>query len=1084
MLALVTLTLVGLVACGEEPHYYISNVVYDPVQKKLDWSDNSDAKSWIVIINGEKHKTDASEYSFDAQNQDFTFSIEGLQSSEGNEYNPKRSGTMKYLAAPQNLRIQNGLLYWDAVPGAEQYEISNFGRYVNTTNETSTQIPTGSFSFTVKAMTSDYYYTYESSPLTGTILVPPTNLRYEEGIIKWDYTGTDVEFFKVVINGKEYKTTDTKLEYNGNKEDFSITVEACTSGENSYDSEPLKGDCKYLKPVSNFTFDENGNLTWGAVENAEGYRIDLNDVISTSTEPAYGNLELDKVYTIKVTPTSSQLSYTSEPEPYTFEKLSPIEGVKFSAETNTITWNKHTRATSYELIVNGEVYTTKENKYTIGRTEQDISIQVFAKGSIDNSKSFFAKEAHYTYMGTLGAPTIVEGKLVWTASETAKRYVVTFLDGTKKETTAAELTDFRKGEQHTVTVTSYGENEFYFSYPSASFTFTVLNAPIISFSQNNITWNTNEDASGYEVVVLKDGEDYANKNLSKTELVYSDTYGAAGTYEVRVRATAPETDGVYSSEFSNTYEIVRLPAPDGHKILNDTNKTDHLYLSVNEVNGANGYIVKVNGGNVYDDIKTASFNLDVFALVDNHQESTFNIEIYSKGSSPTSSKVYLDSTEAHTFTVTRLATPQNVSVVGKTVKWDSVKNAGKYVVLVNGTRYVSETNNYTLPAIGAGKTSITIYAVNDSENYMNSRPSEKLEVKKLPKVTGVDVTTDKSGNIRLEWTQIDGNTGYTVKIGTDEHSADVNAFLLSSYLTSIKEGEGVQITVYAMGDGKTTIDSEPSDTFTISRFNRPQGLKVNGSNITWDACTINDKPATGYSVKINGQEYNATGTSFSTADLDPGEYTISVKALGDNKHTLDSEFSSTITVTKLGEVKEIKTEAGSNLIKWDAVQGAESYVVNVTDSNEKITQKTELVFAPTAAKTYTITIYARSNSANTINGTTTTHQITVSALTAPKKADDLSALGTFTVTQENDKYTININAPVNAVPTENVSYTVSVGGKTIAPTSTGGSLFEGTMTVPNKDYVVKVKYNVSCFGSDGVYYIDSNESTPVTISYE
>lgn len=1077
-LVLVTLSVMTMASCGKEPHYYIGDVTYDPVQKKLDWTDNSDATSWIVIINGDKHKTDVSEYSFDAGNKDFTFSIEGLHEKEGKDKNPKISGTMRYLPTPTNVRIQDGALHWDPVPGAENYEVLNFGNWFNTTDQTNIQVPAGSFSYSVKATLSGFSYSYASTPIEGTILVAPTNLRYENGILQWDYAGQGVEFFTVTINGTDYKTTDIKMEYNGNKSDFTVSVKACASGVNSYDSEPLASTCHYLEPITEFSFDESGNLTWGAVENAEGYSIELNGVMSTSVEPLCGNLALDTPYAVKVIPTSSGLSYTSEPIQYRFEKLSPIENVKFSAETNTITWNRHERATSYELIVNGETFNVNEPQYTIGRTEEDISIKVYAKGEMENSKSFFATETNYTYMGTLGAPTIVDGKLVWTASETASRYVVTFLDGTTKETNVAELTDFTKGMQHTVTVTSYGENEYYFSYPSAPFTFFVLNSPTLSFSQNAIVWNTNEDASGYYVKVTKDGEDFDVKTLGTTTLTYSNTYQSAGKYEIRVKATS-SVSGIFDSEYSPAFEIVRLATPDGHKILNDVNNTDYLHLSVNQVNGAQAYSVTVNGSVMLERVNTSTFNVDILSLVDNHDEANFNIGIKALGSNSTSSPIYLDSVADYTFTVTRLATPKNVAVSGKTVTWDPVKNASKYVVSVNGTRYVANSNSYTLPAISEGTTKIVIYALSDSTDVINSRPSEELSVRKLPKVTGVDII-DVNGDTRVTWTAVDGATSYTVKIGTQEYNATVNAQSITSYLSSITEGNGVQITIYAKGDGKTTIDSEPSDTLTISRFRRPDAIKVNGGNITWNECSINGVVAATYQLQINGESVNATGTSFSTAELEPGTYTVKAKALGDKKHTLDSEFSSSIQVTKLAPVGNLRTEAGTKRIVWDAVAGAEEYVVRI-DGKDHITRNTYYEFSATTAGSYTIEVYPHSNAANTINGTPTSLTVTVHALATPQKADTQSGAGTFTITQNGSSYTVTIQAPAEAIPSGMVKYTVFVSGmRHDLGTATS---YNGTMELSDHEYKIKVQYTVSCFGNDGIYYIDSNESREVSISF-
>ena len=81
-------------SCGGDPHYYIGNLSYDPVSKVLDWADSSDAKEWIVTINGEEFTTSISQLNYDAQNQNLQVRIEGLHEKKGSDINPVLNTTI------------------------------------------------------------------------------------------------------------------------------------------------------------------------------------------------------------------------------------------------------------------------------------------------------------------------------------------------------------------------------------------------------------------------------------------------------------------------------------------------------------------------------------------------------------------------------------------------------------------------------------------------------------------------------------------------------------------------------------------------------------------------------------------------------------------------------------------------------------------------------------------------------------------------------------------------------------------------------------------------------------------------------
>ncbi len=1086
----------GLSNCSSQPSYSIRSIEYDPVAKVLSWSDNSDAEKWIVHINGKKHKVSEPEYSFDAQDQDFTFSIEGLHKKAGNDINPTASGTMKFLAQAQNLRIENGMLCWDAVPGATAYEVYNFNNPLAEVTIASCEVPSGSFSFTVKPINYDYSYTYEPNPITGTILVAPTNLQYKEGFVTWNYSES-CDYFQAIIDGKEFQTKEKQIAFDGNGKTFTISVQACATGTNSYSSQFITETCYYLSPITEYSFDEKGNLVWPAVENAALYAIDLNGSAKIAREPLLGDLELDTEYKVKIRPQAEEgtLYYTGTVTEYVFEKLSPVDGIRFDAQTNTITWNKHSRAISYDLIVNGEQYNPTDPKQTIGRTEANLSIQVYAKGKLNNSRSYFAEEVNYTFLGNLGSPTIANGKLVWNASDKAVKYRVTFADQTYKETDKAELTDFTKGVQHTVTVTSYGENEYCFSYPSAQFTFMVLNSPSPRFSSNSVIWDYNTSAAGYRVEVAKDGVVINTVDVGQDAALSYPVTGLvdAGRYAIRVKATA-SSNLIYDSEYSTAFEVVRLGVSTGHTILNDTNRTDYLEIALNEVNDAQGYTIQVNNTQNFAQSQNATLKLDLLGPSSSDLAQDFTIRVKALGAGGNNSPVYLDSLQEYVFTVKKLATPSNVRVENKMVRWDSVVNATGYIVAVGGNRYTANTTEYELTNVGTGYTDITVYAVNNSPDTVNSRASTKKTVQKLPPVNNVHLT--KSGEqLLLQWDDVPGSSAYFINIGGTIINRDVPGYNLAASLQElITAGVSKDIVVHAKGDGAYVLDSEPSQTITLARFNQPATPTISGTNLSWSECRINNIAATSYQLVITpvggGSPIIQTpgGTSFSTDSLAPGQYRVKVMAFGDNQKTLDSGYSGELLFTKLAavDVSSIQGEAGTTRLKWNHVSGAEYYWVTVNGSQARqvydpVIDLKDLV---TTRQAYTIKITARSGSNAVIDSAEISYSLTVQKVSKPTYSETSGTAGTFTIEQPGGitgtTFTVSITAPTENIPSGNVQYLFRCGNDTTSATP----FFQKTMDLPGYEYRVFVQYVVQCFGTDGVFYLSSDLSDVKIVTYQ
>lgn len=1063
-------------ACGGDPHYYIGSVSYDPVAKRLDWADSSDASKWIVTINGEDYETSISELSYDGKNQDLNIRIEGLHDKKGSDINPVINLVIYYLEEATGLRIDNGSLYWDPVINATGYEIYNNGIHQATVNSCSYVIPSGAFNLTVKPIRSDYYYSYVSKSLSGVILASPTNLQYNDGVFSWDMV-QGADYYDVIINGESFKATTNNYTYVGNKQDLEISISANANAEGSYGSTPLVQTCYYLAPVTEYSFDQAGNLVWPAVPNASYYEITLNgENVGTVDTPTFPNISQDVYYTIVVIPHSG-FSYTDPAIPYSFEKLSPVTGVRFS--DGVITWDSHYKAESYEIIINDEKKTSNECSFTVGNIEKTITVAVYAIGSQTNSRSYTADTLTYNYLPRVTGLTVKDGILVWNKSEGAVSYTVKFSNGSQQSVADPCYTNITPNTQYVAQVIPVGPNDTYYSYWSQEIDFTVLAAPSLTYNQGVFSWHGSNDASGYVFkIIMPDGTTKENK-LPKNKYVQNcDFITAPGKYSVAVKIVADNTNAnVYDSAYSKAMSVVQLADVSGYQLNNAAINSETFSFIANAVDYAAGYKVYINGTEKANQT-SANFNMDLSSLLTDDGETTFKVEVLAIGRI-TSDEIILDAKNKYAFNVTKLATPKNVSISGTTITWNDVNNTNKYLISIDGQTFESSTSSYKMTNISAGKHTITVRALSTSDKYMSSRWSTPLNFEKLPQPGNVRIEPANTETV-VKWDAVTGAKGYEIKIGSNNaEPVAATAYNISKHVLALGAGEGVQISVYAKGNGSTTIDSEPSKTITIARLAAPTNIAISGDNITWNPSEVDGIKATSYELYLNGEKIAVAGTSYSIADLAASQYTVYVKAIGNKTNTVDSPESGRILVTKLPEVSNVQTLDGGTTYTWDMVAGATYEVTVNNDVYYTAEPKFDAANVFTSAGVYTVSIRAISTDPLTMPGKVHTIKQQVNALPTPNyiKDADISNMAdnTFTITQDGQYFTIIAKAN-GVLP---VSYEFYVDG--LSCEASGDSYtHQMTVGVPGWEYKVQVRFKVSGFAS-GIYYVDSAISGEVSV---
>lgn len=879
---------------------------------------------------------------------------------------------------------------------------------------------------------------------TGKTLKTPTSIQYDGSYITWDEV-KGADFYLISINSSTaIEVTSNSYRYNANKIDFSVSIEAASRSEKISKSNMVQHDFRYLGKADNLRV-ENSTLTWDNVENATGYRVKINGQEFTVPVNEYPNVPVAR-NSVQVLPlNTTDTSYYGEwSDVYTYTILQAPTNVTYNS--NEISWNHVTYASGYIVKVNSEEFTvttgTKLNYTFDGQSQLIIKVKSLGVSSNDIYDSIYSTEVTYSYLEPVSQIKVEDGIVSWNPIANATSYIVEIKSPTDTKTVTVpspSYSDILANTQYQIRVFAQTEaTDYFFSSWSQVMNVRILPQPLLKYENGSFIWNSVSGATGFEAKIMLGNNVINSAVVSEGSSYRIDyTFPVVGTYTVQVKSTSSSSsEGVYASKFSEIFTVIRLDSPSNISFQHNVQSNDAATVIYNSVSNASGYRLYVDGVALPSIITTTSTSISETANP-TLLERSWQIQVQATGSVNLSQrKIVLDSALSVAQTIKKLAVPTNLEVTNGILYWNGVAFNNGYLISAAGSTFLNQIDDrdYLISNLNDGSHQLSVRTLGNGTNIISSDYSVSFSVLKLSKP---QVTVN---NGVISWTKVDASSGYQYSVNAISGSFNVDV-LSYTILNSDIVNQQVVFNIYAKGNGKEVLDSDASNTGVLTKLSTPQ-IRVTDLLVTWESVAN----ATTYDFYIGNVVYQRgiTGTSFSTSVLPANTYSFSVVAIGNPTTTIMSNPSNIIQITKLAT--PMVTRSNDSYV-WNAVPGAQSYVVNIL-GNEYTT--TELNFNPyiyfTTARTYSVSVQAVNSGVGYIDSDKLAISQEVQNLVVP----------TFTYSQENGKIVISIaNASNhsqgniyyingNAISTINSTYEISPlpGTYTVQVSSKGGVFVE------------------------------------------
>ena len=950
----------------------------------ISWDAVSGASSYIVEVNEEEYETSFTNYQLpiDAEAIEYNFRVKAI----GNTDNILESVysiqfiTQK-LETPQNLRIQSGTIMWDEVSLAQSYSLDLNGTIIQVGAGTSFSLLedylAGLYDIRVIANGNNATLTSSnfSEKITTNKLSKPLQLTISGGVVTW-LPVLNATRYIVSVADEEYTTSETSFSASDIESgiDELLTVKA-EAEHYIYSEESAPILVQKLTSPTNFRI-ENGLLRWDNMNGASSYQIVAGSHTFTTgmINGYYLNLPGGTSYDIKVRSNGDNRKYLNSEYSSTISATKLATPYNLALENGYITFDEIEFASGYKLRINGVNYTLSLSDipyYLEGTGGDTYNIEVMALGdnSYLNSDYSQTEESIEVYQIEKVKNIKIENETVsWDEIAGTLTYEILLKNYSQENYTRDEgyyftsntnsfsLSEVSTGK-YNIKVRAMGTQTSLAGIDSDELLFERLGAPEdFRIKRGYLRWKNVLNATQYRLEI--NGE--VLETLSQEYYVLDDSYDA-GEYTLRLSAYG---DGVnfISSEWTEAIETYRMESPQNLKVVDGFVVWDNLLdaeLYMVEIGGASYYSANASEEPYTDENENGVFDagepfedLNENGIWDEMMElsTVFNPPFnYPDGNQmfyvyAATEDGVLASKKA-SIAINKLYAPSNLRVENKIIRWGYSPTTTGYRLFINDDEPIDlpvGTLEYDFGAYAGysvGSFEVHVMTLGDMGdgigNIVNSNYSSGVSINVMNSPSGLSVEDG-----RIAWVTQNGASNYELriyeKVGEDYNLLTIDNPLLTgnveNYLlgTNYPAGE-YAVDIRAIGDNSLFITSEFSSQIFVIKLPRPTNLRLNGGLIEYD--TVSN--SSGYEVlattsdmlTVNFYLDAGTNTLYEAKDLWADEYTLSVRAKGDNAVYLTSDFTNTIQAEKLPTVQNFRIENG--ILKWDPVANASEYILSV-----------------------------------------------------------------------------------------------------------------------------------------------------------
>lgn len=802
-----------------------------------------------------------------------------------------------------------------------------------------------------------------SDELKETKLATPlsSSISYDGEKISWDTVNNASGYALKINDGASSHIATTNSHAFVETKDFTVAIKAL-GGLTTETEKFLESDwsstvtIRFLKQVQNLDV-QQGELIWDAVEGALGYEVKIAgeaDVIHVATNK-YDGIVAQKSYVTEVRAVGDgkQVMDGAWSMTFSFRILDTPGNFKYDKLSNIITWSAVNDAEGYVIEVNDVPYPITPNQTSYSfippTTVKTHKIAIYATNTsgnnlFDSKKAvFFIERLDQISSSSIQLTNVTtnETHINFTAVSHAESYTVKvngvevikqpngfyhlFGDGDS----VIELTAIAPNE----VVTLYGQKYYFLDSNPVTFNVRKLIAPTnLRISEGVISWDETPSAESYEVSVS--GVTYQTATTAFTL-----PNVASGTHEIKVRALGNNT-GVITSNYSSGLNVTKLET-----VKVTTFSHDGYVVSWGAVAGVSSYEINVNGA-------IESVNTNMFTIASDEVDTTFTIAVRAKGNGSN----LIDSAMSETFVLHRLDIPLNFKIDEKgMLTWNVVSSATGYVVILNGQVFTTTLTSFdTTSNIAPGEQFVIyVYAVaNKTDGHLDSHRSEAVSGKRLERPVNLRIVDNY-----IVWDEVVNAFKYEVTFNGVVTTVTENEFHPNVTLANNNN----IVTIRALASSGSVgndwfINSTPSAEFSWSstKLLTPTNVEITKSNdeeesafiITWGK--VNN--AESYEVYVGGVVHAQTEErEYKLEYSSSGQYEVTVRAIGNYLTTVDSSLSNKKTVTVLAApvLTTSKNSDGSYLVKWNAISGAQRYIIRKTVIENGVSEVTLISFPAT-----------------------------------------------------------------------------------------------------------------------------------------